>query len=282
MSHPKITKEQIENYKKSLPLAFGLPIKEKRKQLFVILIFLGFTVFTLFYLDFRPFQGLDKLGWLLPEMFPPTPHNWLLEFLYAMGETLAIAFLGTFLGFLFALPLSFLAAKNIVKNALLRNIIRRFFDVIRGINTIIWALMFVHVVGLGPFAGILAFLVSDMATLGKLFSEAIENIDMKEIEGIRSTGANSIQVIRYGYFPQVFPVFLSNGLYFLESNIRAASIIGMLGAGGIGMQLWDRIRTDKWDEAAFIIIMILVTVAIIDLVSKRLREKIIANPRLEQ
>jgi phosphonate transport system permease protein len=285
MKNSNISPELMAKYKAVIPRAFGLTGTQSRMRIFWIIAFSAFTLFTFIWFDFNPIrmiEGLDKLGWLLPNMFPPSPNEWLPDFLWGMGETLAIAFIGTTLGFVLAVPLSFLAAKNVVKNNFIRGFFRRSFDLVRGISTLIWAPMFIHVVGLGPFAGILAFLVSDMATLGKLFSEAIENIDQNQIDGVKSTGANPIQVIRYGYLPQILPIFLSNGLYFFESNVRQASILGVLGAGGIGMQLYDRIRVNNWDEVAFIIIMILVTVAVIDFFSKRLRERIIANPDYRQ
>jgi phosphonate transport system permease protein len=132
-------------------------------------------------------------------------------------------------------------------------------------------LIFVNVVGLGPFAGIMAIAVSDIGTLSKLFAEAIENIDRRQVEGVHASGAGSVQTIRYAIFPQIFPVIMSNALYFFESNIRSATILGVVGAGGIGLQLSDRIRVNNWDEAAFIIILILVTVGLIDTLSKEIR-----------
>jgi phosphonate transport system permease protein len=143
------------------------------------------------------------------------------------------------------------------------------------VDTLIWALVFVNVVGLGPFAGILAIVVSDLGTFAKLFAEAIENIDRKQVEGVRSTGASEIEVMRFGILPQVIPVILSQVLYYFESNTRSATILGIVGAGGIGLQLSDRIRVNNWDEACLIIIMILITVSIIDHLSKLARLRII-------
>src|SRR5262249_54923065 len=145
------------------------------------------------------------------------------------------------------------------------------FDGIRGVDALIWALMFVNVVGLGPFAGVMAIAVSDTGTLAKLFAEAIEHSDRRQIEGVRATGANRLQIVRFAMLPQVFPVLLSHALYYLESNTRSATILGVVGAGGIGLHLADRIRVNNWDEVSFILIMILVTVTGIDLVSKVIR-----------
>jgi phosphonate transport system permease protein len=275
-----VTREEFIQAQKKLPDLFRLTQKEKFTRLALFLGFLSILFFTLWRLGFSPIRilkGLKDLGWLIPVMFPPTSGGFLFEFIGGLGETLAMAFLGTVFGFLFAVPLGFLAAKNVIDNPVIHFLLRRFFDAIRGIDGLIWALMCVHVVGLGPFAGILAITITDTATLGKLFSEAIENIDQVQVTGTESTGANKIQLIRYAFVPQVLPVMMSNVLYFFESNVRSASILGVLGAGGIGMQLSDRIRAMRWNEACFIIIMILITVAIIDTISKSLRLRIIAN-----
>jgi ABC-type amino acid transport system permease subunit len=129
--------------------------------------------------------------------------------------------------------------------------------------------------GLGPFAGVLAIAVSDTGTLAKLFAEAIETVDRRQIEGVQASGANRIQLMRFAILPQVLPVMLSHALYYFESNTRSATILGIVGAGGIGLQLADRIRVNNWDEVAFILIMILITVTVIDLISKAIRHRII-------
>jgi phosphonate transport system permease protein len=281
ISLQNITPEYVAAMKQRMPGAFGLSGKQRLYISLTLGSFLLLTVFSFWKFDMNPaiiFSGFSKFFRMTALFFPPSHGGWLNEFLFAMGETLAMAFLGTVFGFVLAFPLGFLAAKNIVKNPIIHNIFRRSFDVIRGINTLIWALMFVNVAGLGPFAGILAITITDMATMGKLFSEAIENVDTAQIEGATSTGASPLQIIRYAFVPQVVPVLLSNALYFFESNVRAASVLGILGAGGIGMQLYDRIRIMNWPQVCFIVIMIFITVAIIDTISKRIREAIIAKP----
>ncbi len=152
---------------------------------------------------------------------------------------------------------------------------RRLFDGIRGIDALIWALMFINVVGLGPFAGVMAIAVSDTGTLAKLFAEAIENIARRPLDGVRAAGANRLQLVRFGMLPQVLPVMLSHVWYYFESNTRSATILGVVGAGGIGLQLADRIRVNNWDEVAFILIIILITVTIIDFISKTVRQRMI-------
>jgi phosphonate transport system permease protein len=153
----------------------------------------------------------------------------------------------------------------------MRQIVRRILDILRGIDQLVWGLVFVRAVGLGPLAGVLAIFVSDLGTLSKLYSEAIENIDRKQVEGIRSTGAGPLAIIRYGYIPQVLPVFISQSLYFLESNTRSATILGIVGAGGIGMIIIERFRASLYDQVAFVVLNVLVLIFAIDWLSKRIR-----------
>ncbi|MBU1305688.1 MAG: ABC transporter permease subunit [Alphaproteobacteria bacterium] len=146
----------------------------------------------------------------------------------------------------------------------------------------IGALIFVSAVGMGPFAGALAIAVSDVMVFSKLFAEAIENVERKQIEGVRSAGAGDVQTLPLAVFPQVFPIMLSHLLYFFERNVRSATILGIVGTGGIGLQLSDRIRIGNWDQAAFIILMILVAVAVIDNLSLRIRLKLIGTASEER
>jgi phosphonate transport system permease protein len=210
-------------------------------------------------------------------MVPPTPGTQLWALLKALAETVAIAFLGTLLAALIAFPLGFLAARNTMANRLVRFLTRRFSDSIRGVDTLIWALIWINVVGLGPFAGVLAIMTSDIGAFSKLYSEAIEAIDRRAGEGVTSTGGSRVHAIRFGIVPQVMPVLISQMLYYFESNTRSATIIGIVGAGGIGLYLAEMIRTYEWDQVAFIILMILVTVAAIDFVSSRLRLAIVGE-----
>jgi phosphonate transport system permease protein len=243
--------------------------------------FLGFVTICLWRTGFfnipRIIEGLGKLYSVVQFMLPPAHNGWLGEFLYGILQTLGMAFIGTLSASIAAIPLGFLGAKNIVPSWIFHFGVRRVFDGLRGIDTLIWALIFINMVGLGPFAGILAIAVTDTGTLAKLFAEAIENIDRKQVEGVRASGAGYIQVIRYGVLPQVLPVMLSNTLYYFESNTRSATILGVVGAGGIGLLLSDRIRVNNWDEACFIIILILVTVSLIDLLSKNIRHRFIKS-----
>jgi phosphonate transport system permease protein len=240
-------------------------------------------IFGLWRLDFSVMQlvtGLGKLGLLVSLMLPPDPGSRLFTYFVALGETLAIAFLGTFAAALLALPAALLAAKNVVANRVLHFLARRSLDTIRGIDVLIWSLIFINVVGLGPFAGILAIAVSDFGTFGKLFSEAIEGSDRKPVEGIISTGGRQFDALWFGVLPGVMPVIASQVLYYFESNTRSATIIGIVGAGGIGLYLANEIQQAEWQHVSFLILMILVTVAALDWVSARLRHAIIGRTTL--
>jgi phosphonate transport system permease protein len=241
---------------------------------------LAVFVFGLNDLGFEPAKfiaGLQQLGWITMMMIPPDPGSSLPLYLQALGETLSIALLGTTLAALLALPVSLLAARNIVPPNIIRFPVRRFLDSIRGVDTLIWALVWINVVGLGPFAGVLAIAVSDFGAFGKLFSEAIEAADKKQVEGIRASGGSALHEIRFGLMPQVLPVIAGQVLYFIESNTRSATIIGIVGAGGIGLQLAEQIRVLEWQKVSFLILMILIAVAAIDWISGKLRFAIIGQ-----
>jgi phosphonate transport system permease protein len=223
----------------------------------------------------RIWNGLSRLGWLVALMWPPSAGGALGDLLHGLAESLAMAFLGTLLAACAALPLALLGAGNVVGSAILRFSVRRLYDGLRGIDTLIWALIFVSAVGMGPFAGILALAVPDTGTLAKLFSEALEGADRRQVEAVRAAGAGRMLAVRLGLLPQVAPVMLSQVLYTLESNARSSTVLGIVGAGGIGLALSDRIRINNWDEAAFIVLMILAMVAMIDLASRAIRLRLI-------
>ena len=270
--------DKLKTMQRTHPRVFGRPLAARLRDWGLWSAFFALLGFGLWWINASPpriWDGLGKLGFLVRFMWPPSDGGVLGEHAYAMLETIAMALLGTVVAAMVALPLGFLGAKNIVPNWLFHFSLRRGFDTLRGIDSLVWALIFVSAVGMGPFAGVLAIAVSDVMIFSKLFAEAIENVERKQIEGVRSAGASDIQTLRLGVFPQVFPVMLSHLLYFFEGNVRSATILGIVGAGGIGLQLSDRIRIGNWDEAAFIILMILVTVALIDNLSRRIRMKLI-------
>jgi phosphonate transport system permease protein len=274
---PKLDSEQL---RAKYPDVFERSVSTRLATPAMIIGAFAILVFGLVDLDFSPsrlISGLHQLGWITLMMIPPDPGSSLPVYFSALGETLSIALLGTTIAAVLALPVSLLAARNIVPSNILRFPVRRFLDSIRGVDTLIWALVWINVVGLGPFAGVLAIAVSDFGAFGKLFSEAIEAADRKQVEGIRASGGSALHEIRFGLMPQVLPVIAGQVLYFIESNTRSATIIGIVGAGGIGLQLAEQIRVLEWQKVSFLILMILVAVAAIDWISSRLRFAIIGQ-----
>ena len=246
------------------------------RTLAVLALAIGLLGFGLWRLEFSPGRiagGFAQLAQFVGMMIPPDPGTWSRTTLILRGlaETLAIAFLGTLLAAIIALPLGFLAARNTSAGRIVHFLSRRMLDSIRGVDALIWALIWVSVVGLGPFAGVLAIMTSDIGTFGKLFSEAIEGADRKAVEGVTSSGGGKLAGIRFGVLPAVLPVMAGHVLYMFESNTRSSTIIGIVGAGGIGLMLSEMIRTLEWGVVSFIVLLILVTVVAIDAVSGRLR-----------
>lgn len=195
---------------------------------------------------------------------------------WAIFETILMAFLGTMTAALVALPLSFLAARNFMPLGIFRGLVRRVFDFIRGVDGLIWTIVLSRAFGPGPMTGAIAIAITDAGSFGKTFSEALENIDEKQVEGIRSTGANSLQRARFGVIPQIMPVLLAQVLYYLESNTRSATVIGAIVGGGIGLLLTQAIITQKdWEEVAYYMVLIVLMVMLMDSLSGWLRRKLI-------
>jgi phosphonate transport system permease protein len=238
------------------------------------------ALFALWALDFsfaRILHGLGRLLDFARIMLPPTTDGKAVVFLQALAETVAMSFLGTACAALIAFPLGFLAARNVIPNVFAHFAVRRSIDVVRGVDLLIWALLWVNVVGLGPFAGVLAIACSDVGIYGNLFSEAIENIDRRPVEGVLSAGGSALHVQRWAVLPQVLPVIGSQVLYFFESNVRSASVLGIVGAGGIGIYLTDNIRVLNLSVVTFIVILILAAVIVIDFISGKLRQRLIGH-----
>jgi phosphonate transport system permease protein len=193
------------------------------------------------------------------------------EYAWQCGVTVAIALWGTVLAISLAVPLGLLGARNLSPHPVVYHLARRVMDVLRAVNEFVFALMFVTAVGLGPFAGMLALGIHTGGVLGKLLSETIEAIDPGQMEGVAAVGAGGLHVISFGVVPQVLPNFLSYVLLRFESDIRSASVIGMVGGGGIGFYLWDTIRSFNDREAATVILLIVAMVMCVDVVSSRIR-----------
>ncbi|MDP2334160.1 MAG: phosphonate ABC transporter, permease protein PhnE [Reyranella sp.] len=224
-------------------------------------------------------MGLPKLGDALLLMLVPSGFEHLPEFVFALLETIAMAFLGTLIGATLALPLAFFCARTTFPIRILQFGFRRFSDSLRCLDHLVWALVFVRAIGLGPLAGIMAIAIVDLGTLAKLYSEAIDNASKNPTEGVRASGGTWLDGIALGIVPQVLPNMLSATLYMWESNTRSATILGIVGAGGIGYQLADRLRVYEFGQASLMIILIIIAVAGIDALSGFLRRQLIGHER---
>lgn len=218
-------------------------------------------------------EGSGNMVEYISRYFPPDFTDWRF-YLSDILETIGMGVWGTLMAAIVAVPLSILAAENVAPFWVVF-IIRRFMDAMRAINEIVFALIFVVAVGLGPFSGVLALFVHTAGTLGKLFSEAIEAIEPGPVEGIRATGASKIQEIIFGVIPQVIPLWTSFTLYRFEANVRSASVLGIVGAGGIGVSLYQSFRSFKYGKVGAILIILIAAVAIIDTVSAKIRQRLV-------
>ena len=278
-----VTGAEIAALKARMPLAFASPPSTRLVRAATAAGFVAVFGWCLYAFDVTPqrlWNGFGRLGGVLSFMFPPrlwTDWQDIADVAKALGETLSMAFMGTLLGAIVAFPLSFLGARTINRLAVLRFVTRRGFDVLRAVETLILALVFIRAFGLGPLPGVLAIAVGEVGVLAKLYSEAIENASPRPVEGVVASGGTSTQAIRYGLLPQLWPVLASITLYNFESNVRSGTILGIVGAGGIGFLLSDRIGAYRWDEAWSIIILIVLMVYVIDHVSARVRFLVIGT-----
>ena len=195
-------------------------------------------------------------------------------YLKDMVVTIQIAVWGTALAVVFGIPFAILCSSNICPQWIVQPT-RRIMDAFRAINEIVFALFFVVAVGLGPFAGVMALFIHNTGIIAKLFSEAVEAIDPRPVEGIRATGASRLQEVIFGVIPQVIPLWISYVLYRFETNVRSATVLGIIGAGGIGQVLYESIRSFQYPETAAIIIIVVISVSLIDIVSSQLRKALV-------
>jgi phosphonate transport system permease protein len=219
------------------------------------------------------FRDAGNMGKFAADFFPPDFKDWRI-YVEEMLVTVYIAVWGTVLSIVCAVPFGLASATNIVPVWVCQPV-RRLMDACRAINEMVFAMLFIVAVGLGPFAGVLALWVHTTGTLAKLFAEAVEAIDPRPVEGVRATGASALEEIVYGVIPQVLPLWISYSLYRFESNVRSASVVGMVGAGGIGVVLFEAIRSFQYAQTCTVILIIIVVVSAIDLVSARIRERFI-------
>ena len=201
--------------------------------------------------------------------FPPDFSYWK-TYLEDTIITISMGIWGTLLAAIAAIPLSVLASENVCPVWMVQPT-RRLLDAMRAINEIVFALVFVVAVGLGPFAGVMALFIHTTGVLGKLFSEAVEAIEPGQVEGVRATGASKIQEIIFGIIPQVIPLWTSFTLYRFESNVRAASVLGIVGAGGIGVSLYQSFQSFDYGKVCAILIILILATSIIDTISAKLR-----------
>jgi phosphonate transport system permease protein len=226
--------------------------------------------------DMRPmalWEDAGNMSAFAEGFFPPDMHRWP-TFVAEMIITVKIAIWGTALAVVTAVPFGLMSSENIAPWWIVQPT-RRLMDAARAINEIVFAMLFVVAVGLGPFAGVLALWVHTVGVLAKLMSEAVEAIDPEPVEGIRATGGTKLHEIIFGVIPQVMPLWISFSLYRFESNVRSATVLGIVGAGGIGVLLWELIRSFNYAETAAVLIIIVISVTVIDMISQFLRRLVI-------
>ncbi len=226
--------------------------------------------------DMRPLDLISdsaNMGQFAKDFFPPDFTEWR-SYVNELLVTLSVAVWGTALALVCAVPCGLMSAHNIAPMWIVQPV-RRLMDACRAINEMVFAMLFIVAVGLGPFAGVLALWVHTTGVLAKLFAEAVEAIDPRPAEGVRATGATRLDEIVYAVLPQVLPLWISYALYRFESNVRSAMVVGMVGAGGIGVVLYEAIRSFDYAQTAAVMIMVIVVVTVIDLGSAWLRERVI-------
>jgi phosphonate transport system permease protein len=219
------------------------------------------------------FSGSSNMGQFATEFVRPNFSDISL-YVSAMWLTIQMALWGTFLALVIAVPLGLAGARNLAP-AWIQQPVRRILDILRSIPDLAVGAIFVVAVGLGPFAGVMALAVNTGGVLGKLFSEAVEAVEPGPIDGVRATGATPLQQIVWGVMPQVAPLWTSYALYRFESNARAATVLSLIGAGGIGQNLFDSINSFAFDQTSAIVIVIMVAVSAIDLISQLIRTRLV-------
>lgn len=240
----------------------------------MILLIIGLCCYAVGLFDLnRLAEGLPAIVQLAGEMFPPNfaeARSWL----HPLFDTLTMSVAGTFLAVLFSLPIALLAARNTTPHPVLYTVARAILNCTRSIPELIMGIVFVAAVGFGALPGVLALGVHSIGMVGKFFAEAIEHADAAAVEAVKSTGANRVQVVLHGVLPQVLPVLADVAIYRWEYNFRASTVMGMVGAGGIGFELMGSLRIMQYQDVAAILLVILFMVTIVDSLGANLRKRL--------
>ncbi|MEX1377408.1 MAG: phosphonate ABC transporter, permease protein PhnE [Eubacteriales bacterium] len=224
---------------------------------------------------FEVFQNLSKGGSILKRMFAPPDFGYIPNIISPMLETIRMAIVGTFIGAIVALPVAVLAANNFIKSGFLQIPLRFVLNIFRTIPALVLASLFVAVFGTGAFSGVVALSIFTFGLVSKLTYESIEAIDYGQVEALMSLGANKMNILRYAIMPQILPQYMSYTLYGFEVNVRAAAVLGYVGAGGIGQLFEFNLAWRKFDRIGMIIIFSFAVVMVIDLVSSSIRKRLV-------
>lgn len=268
----------MENKNLSLPPKPKNSLAKKVRNIIIVILVIAMYIWTFVTIDIDWGRAIERavnnFQRVIPELFSP---DWsaLGDVSASMLETIFIAFAGSLMAAVIAVPLSFIAARNMM-GGIITSVIGKFFlSSVRAFPEIILAILFVVAVGPNAFAGVLAIAIGSTGMLGKMFSEIIESIDMQVIEAMEASGANKVQILFHGVLPQIIPEFLSYAIYRFEVDIRASSILGIVGAGGIGTMIMFASSNRNWNEMGMILLAIIIVVTIIDFASARIRRKIV-------
>lgn len=277
MKHPRQSTTQRRQPKqepRSTPTRWSKPSPWVLLGLLIGFVFFAHGLWISGLTPSRVWQGVFRLGDFLKQALPPDPSR-LWSVIRSTLETFEMALVGTVFGALLSLPLSILVAKNTTPHPTIFSVSRSFVTLLRVIPDLIWGLIFIIVVGLGPKAGILAITVDVMGFCGKFFAERIEEIEPGPVEALRAIGASEVSIIMGAIFPATLPSFVASALFSLESSVRSAVVLGLVGAGGIGVELSTSMQLLRYDEALMVIIVIFVVVLLVEEVSSLIRRKII-------
>jgi phosphonate transport system permease protein len=269
--------DRISNYARDIILESSKHNKEYFKKSFVAIAFIALGVISIIYSPVELMSIITGLPRLYETMagFFPLDFTRVSEFALLMFETIAMAIAATVIAVVFSFPLGFILAKNIKVNSVLRTIVREYVNFLRAMPDLLFAIILVSVIGLGPFAGVLAIALHVTGFLAKFYAETIESIDEKPIEALTSTGCSKLYILYHGYFKQIVPLFHSYNLYMLDRNVRASTTMGLVGAGGIGFELIMSIKLFEYQQTATIILLIIIVVSIISKVSSYFRKKLV-------